>query len=83
MDDKTTGGTIPIPKNLNSGSVGYFGGIGTGIGIKGIVKGLEVGRFRFLKNRDSDSLAHFGGIGTRIRIKGIVKGLEVGQFRFL
>ena len=50
----------PIPKNRISGSVRYFGGIGTGIGIKGIVKGLEVGRFRFLKNRDSNSLVIFG-----------------------
>ena len=34
----TRGGTIP---NHNSGSVGYFGGIVTGIGTKGIVKGIE------------------------------------------
>ena len=37
----TRGGTIPIPKNRNPGSMGYFGGIGTGIGIKGIVKGIK------------------------------------------
>ena len=35
------GGTIPIPKNRDSGSVGCFGGIRTGIGSKGIVKGIE------------------------------------------
>ena len=35
------GGTIPIPKNHNSGSMVYFGGIVTGIGIKGIVKGIK------------------------------------------
>ena len=32
---------IPIPKNHNSGSEGYFGGIGTWIVMKGIVKGIE------------------------------------------
>ena len=35
---KTRGGTIPISKNRDSGSVGYFGGIGTGIESKGIIK---------------------------------------------
>ena len=35
------GGTILIPKNWNSGSMGYFGVIGTGIGIKGIVIGIK------------------------------------------
>ena len=35
------GGTIPIPNNHNSGSLGYFGGIGTRIGSKGIIKGIE------------------------------------------
>ena len=38
------GGTIPIPNNHNSGSLGYFGGIGARIGSKGIIKGIV---FRF------------------------------------
>ena len=36
--DLNRGGTIPIPKNRNSGSVGYFGGIGS----EGIEKGIIV-----------------------------------------
>ena len=39
------GGTIPIPKNRNSGSLGYSGGIGSGIGIRGIVKGIRIPHF--------------------------------------
>ena len=55
------GGTILIPKNFNSGSLGYFGVIGTGIGIKGIVIGIKkeskrnqkgiIFRFQFLISR--------------------------------
>ena len=48
---KSRGGTILIPKNHNSGSLGYFGGIGTGIGIKRIVKGIK-------KESDSNSSFH-------------------------
>ena len=40
------GCTILIPKNFNSSSVGYFGGIGTGIGTKGIEKGLKRNHFQ-------------------------------------
>ena len=46
-------------------------------------RGLEVGRFWFLKNRNSDfdflaNLAHFGGIGTGF--KGIIKGIKKKSF---
>ena len=56
------GGTIPIPKNCDSGSLAHFGGIGTRIRVKGIVKGIEkesLSDSRFLisptgrRNRDS------------------------------
>ena len=35
------GGTISIPKNRDSDSLAHFVEIGTGIGIKGIVKRIE------------------------------------------
>ena len=37
----TRGDTITIPKNRNSGSMGYFRGIDTKIWMKGIVKGIK------------------------------------------
>ena len=38
IEEQIRGGTIPIHKNRNAGSLVYFGGIGTGVGIKGIEK---------------------------------------------
>ena len=52
---------IPIPKNRNSGSVGYFGGMGTGIGIKGRVKGIKKELFS-----DSNSSFHEQAEGIAI-----------------
>ena len=39
--ESNRGGTIPIPKNCDSDSLAHFGGIGTGIVNKGIVKRIE------------------------------------------
>ena len=39
--NKSRGGTIPIPKNCDSDSLAHFGGIGTGIVNKGIIKRIE------------------------------------------
>ena len=56
---------IAIPKNRDSGSLAHFGGIGNGIGVKGIVKGIKKELFsnsQFLisrtsrRNRDSQFL---------------------------
>ena len=46
---------IPIPCPF----LAHFGGIGTRIRIKGIVQGLEVGRFRFLIESRFRFLVHF------------------------
>ena len=59
------GGTILIPKNRDSDSLAHFGGIGTGLGIKGIVRRIKQESFfnsQFLitrtggRNRDSQFL---------------------------
>ena len=60
-DDPIRGGMIQIPKNRNSGSMGYFGGIGTRIGIKGIVKGIKKESFS-----DSNSSFHEQAEGIAI-----------------
>ena len=56
--ESNRGGTIPIPKNCDSDSLAHFGGIGTGIVNKGIVKRIE-------KESFSDSQFLITGTGGR------------------
>ena len=55
------GGTISIPKNRDSDSLAHFVEIGTGIGIKGIVKGMKKELFS-----DSNSFFHKQAEGIAI-----------------
>ena len=57
-DLRIRGGTIPISKN--SDSLAHFGGIGTGIVIKGIVKRIEKESFsdsQFLNSQQAEGIA--------------------------